>query len=497
MPSAALSATESTIPKSKTDLRASARDDILVVVVDPDDFNEYLVFKDASPKLQKFRFTGRRFDDSEVVAAGLLAGTTVEVARVIVMHPLDTIRTRQQSAQALELQPANLSMLVEEAVPFSGKGAEETSVSAAAGSSTCADVPRQQGAGANPYAPLPATQIFVQPWQGLGTALVTSVPQGAIFWAVKDVVRREMLARLGITAGQGTIFLQYFTPQYASPPILPAWAIAAGLDWRAIATIVGVAAGEAAYWLARAPTEVAKTRAQVRVIDPMVQEGGEGLASDALKSEQLQGTSPPAPSPFASLLSVFEAYPTLALTDLPVVVLRVCLFLLLKASDAAALLALDSALTSDLVLYILASIVANGLTTPLEVVRTRLLLQRSGEASAGATQYRGIADALATIYREEGVEGLYRGLRVRLVWNGLWLGVILGLQRAAYVDVLPFFFGLVEVIEDAIGSEWEEWVAFLTRGSSVMQSSQLDPSAILMQDSLSETLRVRLAATVQ
>ena len=457
----------STVLTSTDSVQASVRDDILDVVVDPDDFNEYMVFKEATPKLKKFKFTRRKFDDSEVAAAGLLAGTVVEVVRVIVMHPLDTIRTRQQSVQALELEAVGISSLLNDVVnaTFStlDNGTMASDDGNAAPAAATPSPPPREGRRGN-LTRMPATLIFDKPWQGLRTALLTSVPQGAVFWAVKDVVRREMLARLAVTTGQGTIFLQYFTPQYSSPPNLPAWLVAAGLDWRAVATITAVTAGEIAYWLARAPSEVAKTRAQVSAINPMT--GGDehrGNEQERTPSQPVAQSSSQSPvaSALSAALSVFEAFPILALTDLPVVVLRVYFFLLLKAWGGASLLAIDSALTSDIVLYIVASLAANGLATPLEVVRTRLLLQRSGGA-AGAARYSGILDALATIYQEEGAEALFRGLQVRLLWNGLWLGVILGMQRTAYVDVQSFFLGFVEAVEDAAGSEWQQWLLFLT-----------------------------------
>jgi len=282
-----------------------------------------------------------------------------------------------------------------------------------------------------------------------------------------------MLARLGITAGSGTLFLQYFTPQYTSPPPLPAWAVALGLDWRAIATLVAVAAGEVAYWLVRAPTEVQKTRAQLSalVLDGEEDaaaggggassergargadgeggaggEGGEGGAGGEGGGAG-GGLASRAASRLASALSVFDAYPLLALCDLPTVVLRVYFFLLLRlAGGADYLVGLDS-LTADLLLYTAASVAANGLTTPLEVVRTRLLLQRSGSS---ATQYAGITDALATIYREEGAAALFRGLPVRLAWNGLWVGAILGVQRAYYADAQTFFLTVVGEAAEAL-----------------------------------------------
>ena len=87
----------------------------------------------------------------------------------------------------------------------------------------------------------------------------------------------------------------------------------------------------------------------------------------------------------------------LALTDLPIVVTRTYTFLVLRSTDAAATLGLGGLdqFSTDLLLYTLASVVANGACTPLEVVRTRLLLQRSAPpGAAGATSYTGV---LATL----------------------------------------------------------------------------------------------------
>ena len=47
---------------------------------------------------KQFKFSKRQYSDSEVFQAGLLAGGAIEVARVIVTHPLDTIKTHVQLA---------------------------------------------------------------------------------------------------------------------------------------------------------------------------------------------------------------------------------------------------------------------------------------------------------------------------------------------------------------------------------------------------------------
>lgn len=47
------------------------------------------------------------------------------------------------------------------------------------------------------------------------------------------------------------------------------------------------------------------------------------------------------------------------------------------------------------------------MTNPIWVVKTRLCLQYGNEIEPHG-QYKGMCDALAKIYREEGVRGLYR-----------------------------------------------------------------------------------------
>jgi len=425
------------------DARRSAAEG-LQTVVDPDDENEYYILNGGK---KQFKFTKQQFSDSEVFQAGLLAGGAIEVARVVVTHPLDTIKTRLQAYNATAVAIRAAQQQTTERVALT---------------------------------PPPAV-LLDRCWEGLGPALASSAPQGATFWAVKDVARREALAWLGVTSGQGTLLLG----RLGSTPPLPAWAAALGLDWRGVATLGAVALGEAAYWLVRAPTEVAKISRQAQAPleeeeqqqqQQQQQQAGDGGRGGDRGNGEARRRQPPAQQRAASAAAggvarVFAAFPLLGLTDLPLVVTRTYLFLVLRANGGAALLLggaatqLD-AFTADLALYTLASVVANGLCTPLEVVRTRLLLQRATPpGTPGASSYEGILDALATISAEEGAAALFSGVGVRLLWNGVTVGAILAVLRLYYAPAQQLSLNAVRAIDAwaaSLGSSLQELVRFLT-----------------------------------
>jgi len=58
---------------------------------------------------------------------------------------------------------------------------------------------------------------------------------------------------------------------------------------------------------------------------------------------------------------------------------------------------------------LLAGITGNTLTNPIWMVRTRMQLH--ADASAGQIAYKGYRDVIATIFREEGVKGFYKGIQ--------------------------------------------------------------------------------------
>ena len=48
------------------------------------------------------------------------------------------------------------------------------------------------------------------------------------------------------------------------------------------------------------------------------------------------------------------------------------------------------------------------------------------------------------------MQGLFRGLRFRLLWNGILVGVVLGVQRFYYLPAQKFFLDVVDDLATAV-----------------------------------------------
>lgn len=67
--------------------------------------------------------------------------------------------------------------------------------------------------------------------------------------------------------------------------------------------------------------------------------------------------------------------------------------------------------------------ISAGLTTPLDVVKTRLMTQTK---TVQADRYRGVVHALRRIYAEEGIRALYLGIQPRVMWISLGGAIFFG-----------------------------------------------------------------------
>ncbi|GJN25073.1 hypothetical protein PR202_gb12857 [Eleusine coracana subsp. coracana] len=67
-----------------------------------------------------------------------------------------------------------------------------------------------------------------------------------------------------------------------------------------------------------------------------------------------------------------------------------------------------------------AGAVTGALTTPLDVMKTRLMIQGQGN------QYRGFIDCAQTILREEGAGAFLKGIEPRVLWIGIGGSIFFG-----------------------------------------------------------------------
>ncbi|CDF37509.1 unnamed protein product [Chondrus crispus] len=130
----------------------------------------------------------------------------------------------------------------------------------------------------------------------------------------------------------------------------------------------------------------------------------------------------------------FSGYGSLVLRELPFDAMQFPLYEFLKKTwaERTGVEQLETWQTS--VCGSMAGGVSAAVTTPLDVVKTRLMTQ-----SAGAVKYRGIVHGLRTIAREEGGAALFSGLTPRVMWISIGGAVFFGAYEAAKKVLFPTF----------------------------------------------------------
>ncbi|KAJ4701021.1 S-adenosylmethionine carrier 1, chloroplastic/mitochondrial [Melia azedarach] len=168
----------------------------------------------------------------------------------------------------------------------------------------------------------------------------------------------------------------------------------------AFAHLTAGAVGGAASSLVRVPTEVIKQRMQT---------GQFASAPDAVRrivrSEGFKG--------------LYAGYGSFLLRDLPFDAIQFCIYeQLLLGYKLAAQRNLSG--TENAIVGAFAGAITGAVTTPLDVIKTRLMIQGS------ANQYKGICDCVSTIVREEGIPTLVKGMGPRVLWIGIGGSIFFG-----------------------------------------------------------------------
>ncbi|WCJ43300.1 S-adenosylmethionine carrier 1 chloroplastic/mitochondrial [Euphorbia peplus] len=206
-------------------------------------------------------------------------------------------------------------------------------------------------------------------YSGLGGNLAGSLPASAIFVGVYEPIKQKLLKTL--------------------PENLSAVAhLTAGVVGGAISSII------------RVPTEVVKQRLQTGQFSSTSNAVRLIVAKDGFRG-------------------LYAGYGSFLLRDLPFDAVQFCIYEQLmmgyKIAAQRDLKGPEIALVGAF-----AGAITGAMTTPLDVVKTRLMVQGSGQ------QYRGIFDCLQTISKEEGFHALLKGIGPRVVWIGIGGSIFFG-----------------------------------------------------------------------
>lgn len=222
-------------------------------------------------------------------------------------------------------------------------------------------------------------------YHGFGPAVVASAPAAAAFFGMYDYVKRVLVER--DTSGK-------YTP---------------------LCHMAAAAAGDVASSTVRVPFEVVKQRLQSGMYKTSVEAIRATFAKEGMRG-------------------FFAGYGSLVLRELPFDAIQFPLYEFLKTSWAKRSGTKELETWQNSVCGSIAGGISAAVTTPLDVVKTRLMTQ-----APGGVRYKGIVDGLQRVAREEGGAALLSGIVPRVVWISLGGAVFFGAYEATKTNLFPHF----------------------------------------------------------
>ncbi|CAJ1954465.1 unnamed protein product [Cylindrotheca closterium] len=218
-------------------------------------------------------------------------------------------------------------------------------------------------------------KLFSGSYDGITLSLLSNIPAGAIFFAAKDAVKTSLKSSTSFESS-------------------PKW----------VTTSIGVLVALLPYWVVRNPSEVIKVRQQAGIEGY----GGEVNALEAIQRTLQNSTSPDGNGISELYTGYFENYAYSCPAD-------IIKFVGYEAITQGRknLSPIEGAGAGAL-----ATACAQLVTTPLDVVRNRLMAGKNKTnktSSSDIDQDTGnYLDALTTLAREEGISGLFAGAAPRV-----------------------------------------------------------------------------------
>ncbi|XP_060067545.1 mitochondrial S-adenosylmethionine carrier protein-like [Ylistrum balloti] len=185
-----------------------------------------------------------------------------------------------------------------------------------------------------------------------------------------------------------------------------------GEKWSTASHMIGASLGEVSACLIRVPVEVVKQRAQA---NPHLT--SKSILLTTLKQEGFPG--------------LFRGYFSTVIREMPFSFIQFPIWEYLKLRWSSYQGKIVDPWQSA-VCGAVAGCIGAGVTTPLDVAKTRIMLAKMGTPLATGS----INFALKTVYAEKGVQGLFAGLVPRVTWISIGGAVFLGVYDKVRVTII-------------------------------------------------------------
>ena len=239
-------------------------------------------------------------------------------------------------------------------------------------------------------------------YAGLPSALLGSMPSAALFFVVYDSTNRLLL-----TPSSPRSALQTYLTHSLSSSL-----------------------GEIAACAVRVPTEVIKQRAQAGLFAGSSLTTLQDILSLRHNSARLRGYT-------TVIRELYRGAGITIMREVPFTIVQFTLWEQLKSSwssrqhrlhgrSRGTVTAAESAVFGST-----AGAVAAGLTTPLDVLKTRIMLARHERQAQQQRSRGGVIQLLREIHRDEGWRGLFRGFGPRVAWISVGGAIFLGTYQWA------------------------------------------------------------------
>lgn len=218
-----------------------------------------------------------------------------------------------------------------------------------------------------PYSLYKLPQLFKGSYQGITLPLITNIPGGAVFFAIKDASK--------------SILREYGLSKYA-------------------ATCVAVGVANLPYWLIRNPSEVIKTRQQAGIY------GSDVNGLDAVRKimKNFNNTN----DEINSVNTLYKGYWENIIYSYPADVIKFLCYD--KLSNGKGNLSPMQGAIYGAVSTGLAQLV----TTPLDVIRNRIMANTNIDNSTHSSEKPSYVERCIQLAKEEGPKGLFAGATTRV-----------------------------------------------------------------------------------